>query len=98
MLPDRVSNPGPLTYESGALPTALCGRAGYRYPVFIENRLLTFDRYTESNVCVSNKISIYSLRRVIGFVLNKTLFSVVNPAEFRFKNNKIHLLSRVGYL
>ena len=23
MLPDRVSNPGPLTYESGALPTAL---------------------------------------------------------------------------
>ena len=25
MLPDRVSNPGPLTYESGALPTALPG-------------------------------------------------------------------------
>ena len=23
MLPDRVSNPGPLTYKSGALPTAL---------------------------------------------------------------------------
>ena len=23
MLPDRVSNPGPLTYESGALPLAL---------------------------------------------------------------------------
>ena len=39
-------------------------RAGYRYPVFIENRLLTFDRYTESNVCVSNKISIHSPRRV----------------------------------
>ena len=27
MWPDRVSNPGPLTYESGALPTALRGRA-----------------------------------------------------------------------
>ena len=27
MLPDRVSNPGPLTYESGALPIALCGLA-----------------------------------------------------------------------
>ena len=27
MLPDRVSNPGPLTYESGALPTVLCGPA-----------------------------------------------------------------------
>ena len=27
MWPDRVSNPGPLTYESDALPTALCGPA-----------------------------------------------------------------------
>ena len=24
MWPDRVSNPGPLTYKSGALPTSLC--------------------------------------------------------------------------
>ena len=31
MLPDRVSNPGPLTYESGALPIALRGPA--RAPV-----------------------------------------------------------------
>ena len=29
MLPDRVSNPGPLTYESGALPIALRGPACY---------------------------------------------------------------------
>ena len=27
MLPDRVSNPGPLTYESGAIPIALRGPA-----------------------------------------------------------------------
>ena len=27
MLPDRVSNPGPLTYESGALPIAPLGPA-----------------------------------------------------------------------
>ena len=27
MLPDRVSNPGPLTYDSGALPIALRGPA-----------------------------------------------------------------------
>ena len=26
-MPDRVSNPGPLTYESGALPIALRGPA-----------------------------------------------------------------------
>ena len=29
MLPDRVSNPGPLTYESGALAIALGGPAQY---------------------------------------------------------------------
>ena len=29
MLPDRVSNPGPLTYESGTLPIALRGPAKY---------------------------------------------------------------------
>ena len=29
MLPDRVSNPGPLTYKSGALPTALRGPAAF---------------------------------------------------------------------
>ena len=28
MLPDRVSNPRPLTYESGALPIALRGPTG----------------------------------------------------------------------
>ena len=31
MLPDRVSNPGPLTYESGALPIALRGPAASWY-------------------------------------------------------------------
>ena len=34
MLPDRVSNPGPVTYESGALPIALRGpaaRYGLKY-------------------------------------------------------------------
>ena len=32
MLPDRVSNPGPLTYESGALPIALRGLAPLKQP------------------------------------------------------------------
>ena len=31
MLPDRVSNPGPLTYEAGALPIALRGPATCTY-------------------------------------------------------------------
>ena len=32
MLPDRVSNPGPLTYESGVLPIALRGPASLDRP------------------------------------------------------------------
>ena len=40
MLPDRVSNPGPLTYESGALPIALRGPAKSIFteeiPLFID--------------------------------------------------------------
>ena len=35
MLPDRVSNPGPLTYESGALPIALRGPAVLFRPIFL---------------------------------------------------------------
>ena len=36
MLPDRVLNPGPLTYESGALPIALRGPAVFKaeIPIF----------------------------------------------------------------
>ena len=35
MLPDRVSNPGPLTYESGALPIALRGPAVIDKPLLL---------------------------------------------------------------
>ena len=31
MWPDRVSNPGPRTYESGALPIALSGPAKFTW-------------------------------------------------------------------
>ena len=41
MLPDRVSNPGPLTYESGALPIALRGPA---YQIHYRPRLSTDPR------------------------------------------------------
>ena len=42
MWPDQVSNPGPLTYESGALPTALRGPARV-YRVFWD-RLASFSQ------------------------------------------------------
>ena len=38
MLPDRVSNSGPLTYESGALPIALRGPApGPRFTIILKD-------------------------------------------------------------
>ena len=37
MLPDRVSNPGSLTYESGALPIALRGPARSRGMIKIKS-------------------------------------------------------------
>ena len=45
MLPDRVSNPGPLTYESGALPIALRGPATIKYKKESWHRRITRTRY-----------------------------------------------------
>ena len=42
MLPDRVSNPGPLTYESGALPIALRGPAAI-VAMHNSHKLVRFD-------------------------------------------------------
>ena len=39
MLPDRVSNPGPLTYESGALPIALRGPARRKITSCLDSKL-----------------------------------------------------------
>ena len=40
MWPDRVSNPGPPTYESGALPIALRGPASLCRKLFTEHNSL----------------------------------------------------------
>ena len=42
MWPDRVSNPGPLTYESGALPIALRGQAYTSQPASVSILLLPY--------------------------------------------------------
>ena len=62
MLPDRVSNPGPLTYESGALPIALRGPAQSLMKItcilkdkfglnFMKVNLLTSFMKTGTNLC-----------------------------------------------
>ena len=49
MLPDRVSNPGPLTYESGALPIALRGPARTKRNIFFNLVDLLNTLYYEAN-------------------------------------------------
>ena len=48
MLPDRVSNPGPLTYESDALPIALRGPAQLGHCTFISYLFLKLSLYVNS--------------------------------------------------
>ena len=58
MLPDRVSNPRPLTYESGALPIALRGPA---------TALGHGQIYREKNVQSKRKVSIALSFSIITF-------------------------------
>ena len=61
MLSDRVSNPGPLTYESGAPPTALRGpanmaiRKGISPPIKTPKHLNQSCIILESNVVFPSK-------------------------------------------
>ena len=48
MLPDRVSNPGPLTYESGALPIAL--RSPAKKLVYFPSFILFFSSVLELTI------------------------------------------------
>ena len=49
MWPDLVSNPGPLTYESGALPTALRGPA----PIHRKSCKKIIVEYMYEAICVT---------------------------------------------
>ena len=51
MLPDRVSNPGPLTYESGALPIALRGPASHKCKNIKKFSFLGSDKPTMPFTC-----------------------------------------------
>ena len=61
MLPDRVSNPGPLTYESGALPIALRGPAIAKYgrrwaikTIFLEGVIWVDVQLSQGNFATRN--------------------------------------------
>ena len=56
MLPDRVSNPGPLTYESGALPIALRGPAPVFRTLFGGLKMLKIGKLLFSCTCIDSCI------------------------------------------
>ena len=56
MLPDRVSNTGPLTYESGTLPIALRGPAFSLKPYVVTPHL---NRLDKTVLIVGHKICFY---------------------------------------
>ena len=63
MWPDQVSNPGPLTYESGALPTALRG------PAFAEVlALISSLVYKASRVCRQILVLKILLSTIVGWI------------------------------
>ena len=56
MWPDRVSNPGPLTCKSGALPIELCGPA----------------KFVCSTVCLIQEVIDSTLKEICKWVINVT--------------------------
>ena len=77
MLPDRVSNPGPLTYESGALLIALRGPArDHSGPVIFSSLLIWKGSlcllYIELVSVLKSCFYIYSYFNVIVSVKKKT--------------------------
>ena len=93
MLPDRVSNPGPLTYESGALPIALRGvlkilrKRGEIAPY--EHFLLL------STILCYLLLDFYVKRRTIFSLRDKQLFEITESELTRV--NCIFILMVNGY-
>ena len=64
MWPDQVSNPGPLTYESGALPTALHSLA--RKCLLEQGYLLGLIGFFMSPFCISTQVLLYLFDKNLG--------------------------------
>ena len=77
MLPDRVSNPGPLTYESGVLPIALRGPAQCLIIMHLLNRYCQYKAYKNDK---SN------------FIFKRMLFAKFTQAHAVFGRGIGHLL------
>ena len=65
MLPDRVSNPGPLTYASGALPIALRGPANRNIYLW----LFDWARLFKTNNVVQKLLSFFQQKISVYLVI-----------------------------
>ena len=86
MWPDRVSNPGPLTYESGALPTALRGLA---ILLELRGKSLCKSIYIYSNVrsCMDAHFCVFFchfVQRETFFCFDRQTFTRTTPASNKF--------------
>ena len=78
MWPDRVSNPGPLNYESGALPIALRGPALRRGFHFIYIAMLR-NQWRQIFVTTATKYSyVVSSRRLYAKILSRTVANSID--------------------
>ena len=76
MLPDRVSNPGPQTYESGALPIALRG------PALCLSDVCYCCCSNSRNDCPQVNQIHYSNEAFIVLIIINTLALILAPASF----------------
>ena len=110
MLPDQVSNPGPLTYESGALPIALRGPAIDMRSIF--NKELNYERMTyrfkysliiseisyHSNYGITNVISVTSLRHQYDIIAVMVTYSQLSLSRLRLSRITAYLEKKISSL
>ena len=82
MLPDRVSNPGSLTYESGALAIVLCS------PARLDGNELSFLHWHKKIL-----INLYTV--FIWLVIRREFFALDNDLKYLNKSCEIMLLDGV---
>ena len=90
MLPDRVSNPGPLTYESGALPIALHGLAPLDYKE-------TFQKWIQSAELQAKELQKTAKNTLQSFADNPTAVKENLEKNLQYSDNS-SLYYRTGKL
>ena len=80
MWPDRVSDPGPLTYESAALPTALRGPATIAVGSFCTKTTISGEAFSRKDPQQTHDVTMTSYRRRCDVpTSHRRHFDVISP-------------------